>query len=72
MSKNINIKSSGKSAWLKKTEDSSKVRDAKFITTSSEPVELMGSPDMTENIIYDQELGYSPGYPFTRGIHSNM
>jgi len=72
MSKNIDKKSSGKANWLKKTEDSSKVRDVKFITTSSEPVELLGSPDMTENINYDQELGHPGEFPYTRGIHSNM
>jgi methylmalonyl-CoA mutase N-terminal domain/subunit len=72
MSKKIDKSSAGRSNWLKKTEDSSKVRDIKFITTSSEPVELLGSPDMTENINYDQELGYPGEFPYTRGIHSNM
>ena len=72
MSNNINDNSSAKANWLKKTEGSSKVRNIKFITTSSEPVELLASPEMLNDFNYEKDLGYPGEYPYTRGIHSNM
>ncbi len=50
----------------------SKTRDAKFITASGEPVELMGTPDMLTDFDYDRDLGFPGQYPFTRGVHANM
>ncbi len=49
-----------------------KTRDAKFITASGEPVELMGTPDMLKDFDYDRDLGFPGQYPFTRGVHANM
>jgi methylmalonyl-CoA mutase N-terminal domain/subunit len=72
MSKNIDKSSSRKIRWLKQTEGSAKKRDIKFITTSSEPVELLASPDMLRDMDYEKDLGYPGEYPYTRGIHSNM
>jgi len=72
MSKQIDKSSTARKNWLNKTEDSSRIRDIKFITTSSEPVELLASPEHLENFDYDQELGYPGEFPYTRGIHSNM
>ncbi len=64
--------SSGKKTWLKQTEDSLKNRDVKFITASSEPVELLATPDMLTDFDYERDLGYPGEYPYTRGVHSNM
>jgi len=61
-----------KENWLKKNEGISKSRDAKFITASGEPVELLATPDMLKNFDYDNDLGYPGEYPYTRGIHNNM
>jgi len=72
MSKNIDKSSSMKENWLKKNEGISKSRDAKFITASGEPVELLATPDMLKNFDYDNDLGYPGEYPYTRGIHNNM
>jgi methylmalonyl-CoA mutase N-terminal domain/subunit len=72
MSKKIDKSSTARKNWLKKTEDSSRIRDIKFITTSSEPVELLASPVHLVNFDYDQEVGYPGEFPYTRGIHSNM
>ncbi len=49
-----------------------KTRDAKFITASGEPVELMGTPDTLSDFDYDRDLGMPGQFPFTRGVHSNM
>lgn len=49
-----------------------KTRDAKFITASGEPVELMGMPDMLDNFDYDRDLAMPGQFPYTRGVHPNM
>ncbi len=49
-----------------------KTRDAKFITASGNPVELLGIPDMLEDFDYDRDLGMPGQFPFTRGVHANM
>jgi methylmalonyl-CoA mutase N-terminal domain/subunit len=72
MSDNIDKNSTGKENWLNKIENSSKIRNAKFITASSEPVELLATPDLLQDFEYDRDLGYPGEYPYTRGIHSNM
>ena len=72
MAKNIDRGSSKKDNLLKKNEGSSKNRDIKFITTSGDPVELLGTPEMLRDFDYDGDLGNPGEYPYTRGIHSNM
>ncbi len=49
-----------------------KTREAKFITASGEPVELLGTPDMLRDFDYDRDLGFPGQFPFTRGVHANM
>ena len=49
-----------------------RTRDAKFITASGDPVELLGTPDMLKDFDYDRDLGFPGQYPFTRGVHANM
>ncbi len=60
-----------KKAW---EEDlaKAKFRDAKFITASGEPVEILGTPEMLKDFDYDRDLSYPGQYPYTRGIHANM
>jgi methylmalonyl-CoA mutase N-terminal domain/subunit len=61
-----------KQKWLEKKNNLSIDRDQKFITASSEPVELLATPDELENFDYFNDLGYPGEYPYTRGIHYNM
>jgi methylmalonyl-CoA mutase N-terminal domain/subunit len=72
MSTNTDANTSGKTKWLNKTKETKNLRDIKFISTSSEPVELLGSPELLTDFDYDEDLGYPGEYPYTRGIHSNM
>ena len=61
-----------KKAWMEKTERISKTRDTKFITASSEPVEIIGMPDMLTDFDYERDLGFPGEFPYTRGVHHNM
>jgi methylmalonyl-CoA mutase N-terminal domain/subunit len=72
MFRNINDLRSKKAKWLQDKERKTKDRDAKFITTSGEPVALLGTPDMLEDFDFNRDLGYPGEYPYTRGIHYNM
>ena len=60
-----------KEKWQERVEKS-KTRDVKFITTSSEPVELLGTPDMIKDMEYDSDIGMPGDFPYTRGVHPNM
>ncbi|MCD4691540.1 MAG: methylmalonyl-CoA mutase family protein [Calditrichales bacterium] len=60
-----------KEKWRERVEKS-KTRDVKFITTSSEPVELLGTPDMIKDMEYDRDIGMPGDFPYTRGVHPNM
>jgi len=61
----------GKKQWQEAVAKA-KTRDAKFITASSEPVELLGTPDMLKDFDYDRDLSYPGQFPYTRGVHANM
>ena len=60
-----------KKPWAERVKET-KTRDAKFITASGEPVELLGMPDMLKDFDYERDLGYPGDYPYTRGVHDNM
>jgi methylmalonyl-CoA mutase N-terminal domain/subunit len=60
-----------KEKWQERVEKL-KTRDVKFITTSSEPVELLGTPDMIKDMEYDRDIGMPGDFPYTRGVHPNM
>jgi methylmalonyl-CoA mutase N-terminal domain/subunit len=60
-----------KTEWFQKLEKIQD-RDAKFITTSGEPVEILGTPDMLSGFDYMRDLGMPGEYPYTRGVHHNM
>ncbi len=51
---------------------SAKLRDAKFITASGDPVEMLGTPEMIKDLDYDRDLGMPGQYPYTRGVHATM
>lgn len=61
-----------KKQWLEDKEKKSKDRDAKFITTSSEEVEILGTPDMLKDLDYERDLNFPGEFPYTRGVHHNM
>ena len=47
-------------------------RDAKFITASGEPVELLTTPDTIKETNYDEDISLPGQFPYTRGVHTNM
>ena len=61
-----------KKKWIEDKNKKSKDRDAEFITTSSEEVELLATPDMLSTLDYERDLGFPGEYPYTRGVHHNM
>ncbi len=60
-----------KQEWKDKVKELP-TREAKFITASGEPVELLGTPDMMEKWDVEKDLAMPGEYPYTRGIHPNM
>jgi len=47
-------------------------RAEKFITTSSEPVERLYTPEKLQDIEYDRDLGFPGQPPYTRGVYPTM
>jgi methylmalonyl-CoA mutase N-terminal domain/subunit len=45
-------------------------RQARFMTTSSDPVERLYTPEDAPDDTYMQRLGFPGGWPFTRGVHA--
>ncbi len=72
MSNELNKIHDHKKHWLDDKDKMSKDRDAKFITTSSEEVELLGTPDMLKDFDYERDLNFPGEFPYTRGVHHNM
>lgn len=60
-----------RAAWEKKA-GSNKLRGAKFTTVSGEPVKMLYTPEDTEQIDFESEIGFPGEFPYTRGIHSTM
>ncbi len=62
--------------WEKETLQSSldrfPERREKFITTSSELVNRLYTPNDLAGKTYQEEVGYPGQYPFTRGVHPTM
>jgi len=61
-----------KQQWLKRKQENSEDRPVKFMTTSSEPVDILYTPDDLEGFDYLRDVGFPGEYPYTRGIHYNM
>jgi len=72
MSQDLHAIHKHKQQWLEDKNKKAKDRDAKFITASSEPVELIGTPDMLKDFDYERDLGFPGEFPYTRGVHHNM
>lgn len=47
-------------------------RKEQFITTSSEPVERLYTPQDIPDFDYMKDLGFPGEYPYTRGVHATM
>ncbi|MFQ6014721.1 MAG: methylmalonyl-CoA mutase [Anaerolineae bacterium] len=47
-------------------------RREEFITTSSEPIERLYTPDDIGHMDYERDLSFPGQYPFTRGVHPTM
>ncbi|HDZ11773.1 MAG TPA: methylmalonyl-CoA mutase, partial [Bacteroidetes bacterium] len=50
----------------------SKERRQKFVTTSSEPVEPLYTPDDIAGTDYLRDIGFPGEFPYTRGVYTNM
>ncbi len=72
MSNKINKIKEEKKKWKNRIDESVSTRDAKFITASGEPVELLATPDLLEDFDYNRDLGMPGEFPYTRGVHHNM
>jgi len=57
---------------LEKTLNRFPERKEKFLTGSSEEVKRLYTPQDTENIDYEEEIGYPGVYPYTRGVYPTM
>ena len=72
MSNQINDIKKQNEKWKNRIDESVMTRDAKFITVSGEPVELLATPDILQDLDYSRDLGFPGEFPYTRGIHHNM
>jgi methylmalonyl-CoA mutase N-terminal domain/subunit len=72
MEDDLNRISKEKKQWYKNYQKHAQERKAKFITTSSVPVEPLSTPDLLENTDYMRDIGFPGEYPFTRGVHNSM
>ncbi len=61
-----------KQSCLKDTLASMPERQPAFITTSSEPVEGLYTPQDLPGFDYLEELGFPGEYPYTRGVHPTL
>jgi methylmalonyl-CoA mutase N-terminal domain/subunit len=57
---------------LQKTLASMPERQARFITTSSEPINRLYTPLDVADLDYASDLGLPGEYPFTRGVHPTL
>ncbi|MGE5141414.1 MAG: methylmalonyl-CoA mutase, partial [Rudaea sp.] len=66
----------GKDKWeettLQKTLGRAPERAAKFMTTSSEPIDRLYTPLDIAEMDYMRDVGYPGEYPYTRGVHATM
>ena len=58
--------------WYSEYKKNTKLRKAKFVTTSSVPVDPLATPATLDGFDYMKDLGIPGEYPYTRGVHSNM
>jgi methylmalonyl-CoA mutase N-terminal domain/subunit len=60
-----------KKEYLKNVKKS-QARDADFTTVSSEPVDILCTPDDVADVDFLEDVGFPGEYPYTRGVHTNM
>lgn len=72
MFKNLEKIRQAKAEWLKRKQENSKDLDFKFVTASSEPVELLATPADISDLDFFRDLNFPGEFPYTRGIHYNM
>lgn len=58
--------------WQRETRPKFKDRPAKFITTSSVPINDLYGPDDIAHVDPLRDIGFPGEFPYTRGIHANM
>ncbi|NIR50742.1 methylmalonyl-CoA mutase family protein [candidate division KSB1 bacterium] len=61
-----------KKEWEQAKNEETQDRPAKFVTVSSEPVDILSTPDDTKDTDYLRDVGFPGEFPYTRGIHHNM
>jgi len=61
-----------KQRWKTETEQKNKNRRRRYMTTSSEEIPALVTPDDIEDFDYLKKLGFPGQYPYTRGVHNNM
>jgi len=61
-----------KQAWLKAKQEKSKDMNIKYVTASSEPVEMLATPAEIPDLDYFKDLNHPGEFPYTRGIHHSM
>ena len=61
-----------KERWKRGMQKKSHDRKNKFVTTSSEPIEPLYTPDDLKDTDYLKDIGFPGEYPYTRGVHANM
>ncbi len=72
MSHKTNLARAERERWQKETRAQFKDRPAKFMTTSSVPINDLYGPEDIEHIDFKRDIGWPGEYPYTRGIHANM
>ncbi|MFQ5443729.1 MAG: methylmalonyl-CoA mutase [bacterium] len=67
----IEIVVTARKEW-EKSLASSKNQNGKFMTVSSEPVEILNTPDDVQDMDFMQDIGFPGEFPYTRGVHRDM
>jgi methylmalonyl-CoA mutase N-terminal domain/subunit len=58
--------------WYDDYRKTAQERDAKFMTTSSVPVDPLATPSTLHGADFLRDVGFPGEYPYTRGVHQSM
>jgi len=77
MGKKDNLKTTGgkKALWEQAYREETARhpgRLERYSTVSDQEIEALYTPDATEKLDYERDLGYPGQYPYTRGVHTSM
>ena len=61
-----------KKNWQASINGNVRERNGKFITVSSDPIDILYGPDDVEGIDFLKDIGFPGEFPYTRGVHLNM